>query len=249
MSNLKFGRLARMEDPKGPNLMMSNYVKKVPDPPSEVDNLARVYGNLGINDPKILFPILGNDRYGNCTFAALAHYITLANGLIGVHKIPLEKDVIAAYLKFTHGKDVGANELAVMKNWNKKGCLGEKIPYYIDIDPHNHKQVMQTMWLFGAIYIGFNVPEQCQQQFEDRVPWTSGPLLNEGHAVLTCNYDTKMNTKSLTWGNDQDADVSFWDECVDECWLAVPPEAQQPEFLHGFAWSDLIADAKAIHKR
>ena len=153
MSNLKFGRLARMEDPKGPNLMMSNYVKKVPDPPSEVDNLARVYGNLGINDPKILFPILGNDRYGNCTFAALAHYITLANGLIGVHKIPLEKDVIAAYLKFTHGKDVGANELAVMKNWNKKGCLGEKIPYYIDIDPHNHKQVMQTMWLFGAWFI------------------------------------------------------------------------------------------------
>jgi hypothetical protein len=249
MENLKFGRLARVDDPKGPNLMMSNYVRHVPDPPKEVDNFQRVYDKLGINDPTVLFPMDGNDQYGDCTIAALAHYVTLANGLVGIKKIPSETDTINTYLKFTGGKDTGANELSVMKRWNKKGFFNEKIPYYIDIDPKNHKEVMQTIWLFGAIYIGFNVPEQCQEQFEQRVPWTSGPLLNEGHAVLTGVYDIKMNTKSLTWGNDQKADVSFWDACVDECWLAVPPQAQQPEFLHGFAWDDLIADAKAIKKR
>ena len=229
--------------------MMSNYIKKVPDPPSAVDNLARVYSKLGINDPTVLFPMDGNDQYGDCTIAALAHYITLANGLIGINKIPLEKDVTTLYFKLTHGQDSGMNELEVMKIWHKKGCFGEKTPFYVSVDPKNHKEVMQTIWLFGATYIGFNVPKDCQAQFEARIPWTAGPLLNEGHAVLTPNYDAKMTTKSLTWGNDQFGDVSFWDACVEEAWLAIAPEAQQPEYCPGFAWSDLMADAKAITKQ
>jgi hypothetical protein len=246
MSDLRYGRLPKREDPQGRTLMMAKYVTNVPDPPQAVDNLARVYAKLGINDPTVLFPMDGNNQYGDCTIAALAHYITLANGLVGIKKIPAEQDVIDLYFKYTNGQDTGCNELDVMKSWHKKGCFGEKTPYYVAIDPLNHREVMQTIWLFGAVYIGFNVQQNAISDFEKRIPWTAGTPTNEGHAILTPNYDADFTTKSLTWGNDQLGYSDWWDKRVDECWLAVPPEAQQPDFLPGFDWDQLMADAQVI---
>ena len=249
MSNLKFGRLAKRDDPKGRNLMMSHYVRDVPDPPLEINNLNRVYSKLGISDPKTLFPMLGNDQYGDCTFAGWGHFKTLANGLVGVKSIPDEKDTVNAYLKFTHGQDTGCNELDVMKKGKKCGILGEKVPFYIDVDPSNLKQIRQTIWLFGAVYMGFKVPQNCQQQFEDRVPWTPGPLTNDGHCVIAPSYTQDMFT-NLTWGDTQEGTVPWWNTCVDEAWLIIFPETQNPIYLKdmGFDWDQLLANAKAIGK-
>ena len=250
MGNLMFGRLPRREDPQGRNLMMSHYVKDVPDPPLEINNLARVYSKLGINDPTVLFPMLGNDTAGDCTFAGYGHFKTLANGLVGVKSIPTEEETLNAYFKFTHGQDTGCNELDVMRRAKKcGGILGEKIPFYIDVDPGNLKQIRQTIWLFGATYIGFKVPQACQQQFQDKVPWTPGPLTDDGHCVITPNYTQDMFTH-LTWGDKQDSTVPWWLECVDEVWLVIFPETQNPVYLQdlGFNWDQLLADAKAIGK-
>lgn len=245
MGQLMFGRLPRREDLKGRTLRMAKYVTNVPDPPRVVDNLARVYAKLGINDPKVVFPMDGNDQYGDCTIAAIAHYLTIVNAFVGINKIPSEADVLALYNKLTGGQDTGLNELDLLKYWKKKGCLKEKIPYYVSVNPKNHKEVMQTIWLFGAVYIGFNVQQNAITDFNKRIPWTPGILTGDGHAVDVANYDAVM-LKVLTWGNDIDAYWTWWDTCVDEVWLIVPTEAKQPDFLPGFAWDQLMADAQVI---
>src|ERR1017187_2326032 len=135
MKNLMFGRLPKKADPQGRNLVMHNYMEDVPNPPLEINNLNRVYSKLGISEPTVLFPMLGNDQAGNCTFAGYGHYKTLVNGLVGVKSIPTEKETLNAYFKFTHGQDSGCNELDVMKRGKKcGGILGEKIILYVSVD-------------------------------------------------------------------------------------------------------------------
>jgi len=247
MRNLMFGRNPKREDPKGRSLMMANYVTNVPDPPLVVDNLDRVYRKLGINDTTLLFPMLGNDQVGNCTLAGWGHFKTLANGLVGRKVIPTTQETLNAYYKFTHGRDTGCNELDIMRKGKKCGILGEKIPLYVSVNPKNLKEVYQTIWLFGAIYIGFNVEQACQDDFRNHIPWTPGPLLNEGHCVVTPSYTKDMFT-NLTWGDKQDGTVAWWNECVDEAWLIIFPEVKETGFLDGFNWDQLWADANAIAK-
>ena len=59
--------------------------------------LSRVYEELGTSDPKALFPMDGNDQYGDCTIAALAHAVTTYRGLPGVKRIMAKQDVVKLY--------------------------------------------------------------------------------------------------------------------------------------------------------
>jgi hypothetical protein len=247
MSNLMFGRLPRREDPQGRTLLMSNYVKAVADPPLEVDNLNRVYTKLGINDPTVLFPMLGNNNAGDCTIAGFGHFKSLILGLSGTKYIPTDQEILDFYFAMTGGQDTGCNELDVLKKCHKKGCLGDKLPYYVALNPKDLREVRQTIWLFGACYIGFNVQQNAIDDFNNHVPWTPGVLTGDGHCVITPDYTQDMFT-NLTWGDKQDGTVPWWNQTVDEAWLLVFPEEQQPEYLKdlGFDWDTLMADAQAI---
>ena len=50
----------------------------------------------------------------------------------------------------------------------------------------------------------------------------------------------------LTWGNTQQATWGWWDECVDEAYAILPPEAQNPDFAPGFNIAQLQADLQAV---
>jgi hypothetical protein len=241
----KTGRNPVKLDRYGRTLDLKDFMGAVPDPPTAVVNSKRVYDALGINDPTILFPLLGNDKVGDCTIAAIGHMKTVYSGLVGIKTIPTTEDTLTEYYKITHGLDTGCNELDVLKKLKKTGILGEKAPVYGSIDVKNHKEVQQVIWLFGGIYIGFNVQANAQQDFFNRVPWTPGKLTNDGHAVDIIDYSpTMMN--SLTWGNDQQATWDWWDCCVDEAWLILPQEYQMPNFLLGFEKQQLLAAAQAL---
>ena len=69
--------------------------------------------------------------------------------------------------------------------------------------------------MFGGVYLGFQVQQDCLQDFNNHQLWTPGPLLNEGHAVCAVAYDANGVTV-LTWGNTQQGTWAWWDECVDE---------------------------------
>ena len=50
----------------------------------------------------------------------------------------------------------------------------------------------------------------------------------------------------LTWGNTQQGSWAWWDECVDEAYAILPPEAAHPGFTPAFDVAQLQADLKAV---
>jgi hypothetical protein len=50
----------------------------------------------------------------------------------------------------------------------------------------------------------------------------------------------------LTWGNTQQATWAWWDECVDEAYAILPPEAEKSGFAQGFNFAQLKADLNDV---
>ena len=203
--------------------------------------LTRVYAKVKVNDPTKLFPMDGNDTLGDCTIAALAHAETTYRGLLGKSKIMSKQAVVKLYMHLTGGVDSGLNELDVLNYWRQNAVSGEEILAYVSIDPKNHTHIQQAIHLFGGVYLGFQVQQNCIEEFNAHKPWTPGPLTNDGHAVFAVAYD-QNGVSVLTWGNTQQGTWAWWDECVDEAYAILPPEAKSPDFAPGFDIKQLQAD-------
>lgn len=227
-------------------LHFKTYVtSKLAAPPVSKNILDQVYTNLKLNDPTVLFPMDGNDTLGDCTIAALAHAITVYRGLTSKETIMSKQDVVKVYMHLTGGVDSGLNELDVLKYWRQHKISGDAILTYVAVDPRNHTHVQQAIGLFGGVYLGFQVQQNCIQEFDAHQPWTPGPLTNDGHAVYAVAYD-QNNVTVLTWGNTQQGTWGWWDECVDEAYALLPPEAEWPNFTPGFNFKQLKADLAAV---
>ena len=241
---LKFGKKPKRSDPR--DLMFANYLTPaMPPPPPTYSNLARVYQNLNTSDPTVLFPMDGNDKKGDCTIAALAHAATVYHGLVDKKSIAKSGSVVTKYLWLTHGMDNGLDELTVLKYWHKHIVFGDKALAYVSLHPKNHTNVMLAISMFGGVYLGFNVQENCVEEFQAGQPWTPGPLTNEGHAVYAVDY-TASDLTVLTWGNIQHATWDWWDACVDEAFVILSQQAAQPDFAPGFNFAQLQADINAL---
>src|SRR5207302_3870022 len=75
MSQIRFGKHPPKFDYR--NLRFGTYAAKLGAAPDHDDVLPRVYSKVGVSDPAVLFPMDGNDTYGDCTIAAVAHAITI----------------------------------------------------------------------------------------------------------------------------------------------------------------------------
>jgi hypothetical protein len=244
MPNHRFGKHPPKFDYR--TLRFKNYLMAaiVPPPPS-CNVLTGIYTKLKTNDPTNLFPMDGNDSLGDCTIAALAHAETVYNGLLGTQKITPKQEVVKLYMHLTGGVDSGLNELDVLNYWRQNPVSGDEIITYVSIGPKDHAHVQQAINLFGGVYLGFQVQQNCLEQFDAHQPWTPGPLTNDGHAVYATGYDPNGVTV-LTWGNTQQATWAWWDECVDEAYAILPAQAKQPRFAPGFDFAQLQADLAAV---
>jgi hypothetical protein len=155
-----------------------------------------------------------------------------------------ERSVTKLYMHLTGGIGSGLNELDVLNYWRNHSVSGDKILAFARIDPKNHTHVQQALQLFGGVYIGFQVQQNCVEQFNAHQPWTPGPLTSDGHAVFAVEYDQNTVTV-LTWGNTQQGTWAWWDECVDEAYAIVPPEAKDRQF-GGFDLAQLESDLNDV---
>ena len=116
MASYRFGKHPPKKDYR--TLRLANYLgAAIAPPPASYDVLGQVYKNLSVSDPTKLFPMDGNDTYGDCTIAALAHAVTVFRGLISKKKIWDQKNVVKLYFHLSGGVDSGLNELDVLNYW------------------------------------------------------------------------------------------------------------------------------------
>jgi hypothetical protein len=247
---MRFGRHPSRYDYR--TLRFARYAAALSAPPATYDSKARVYAALGNAVAAEVFPMDGNNVYGDCTIAARAHADTLWNAFAGAKYIPTRQWCLSTYFRLTGGVDSGLDPLTVLENWRQTPV--DEILAYVAIDPTDHTAMQQAMALFGCVYVGVQCTADMIQQFNQHQPWTPGTLINDGHCVVLTGYTGSASTdlvNVLTWGADyQQAQWAWWDECAGgnrgECYAAVPKVAAKPGFEPGFDVQQLLADLQDL---
>jgi hypothetical protein len=239
-----FGKLAAREDPR--TLKLAHYLlPDLPPPPEHYNALPRAEEGAKQYDPTQLFPMLGNDRYGDCTIAAAAHAETLWNSYLGKRRKPSRAAVIREYFDMTGGDDTGLVMLDVCNRWRQKGITGERILAFAGVDRRKHDLIKQSVWLFGGVYLGFVVQENADRDFSDRRMWTPGRRTNSGHCVWVYAYSPDW-LAVLTWGSTIRASWDWLDQMADESFAIIPGEATLPGFTPGVNYDSLKADLEIV---
>ena len=243
----KFGLHAKRNDRFYRTLKIENYLALgIPDPPRSSNNLSRIYKILGTDNPADLFPMDGNDTYGCCAIAMLAHVITMICAFLGKRVIPPAAEVEKLYFLLTGGEDTGLDLLTVCNYIRQSSWLGEKaILAFAQVNPIRQTFIEQSIHLFGSLLTGFQVQENCIQEFDEHLPWTPGPLTQDGHAVVLADYTPSL-VVPLTWGSSTTATWNWERECVQEAYVIIPVEAQEPGYMPGLDLAHLMRDLKVV---
>lgn len=195
--------------------------------------------------------MLGNDKYGDCTFAGAYHSRMAVAQIDGIKESLLtDQQVVDAYLQYTNGADQGAVEADLLAHWQTDGLFGSKIEAYAPTDHKDFDEIKSVVNTFGFCYIGILVPGPAMEQFQAGKPWdlTGTPAdqqIEGGHCVIIVGYDEKM-FYVVTWGEIQ-AVTKEWFQCyLEETWAIITPEAVQAGKLRDFRLSDLQADIQKL---
>ena len=244
---MKFGCLKSKYDPR--TLRFADYAENLAAPPKTASVFDTVCAKLKLNMAQLTskLPMDGNDEIGDCTIAALAHAVTLYAGMIGTVTVPAEADVLQRYWRLTGGvgNDTGLDPMTVLKDWKKNAMSGEADLAFVSINPKNHTHVKQAIELFGGVYTGFTVQENCIDDFNAGKPWSPGTLTEDGHAVYAASYSSTL-VRVCTWGATQLGEWTWWDECVTEAYAILPTAAKYPGFAKGFNFAQLKADLAVV---
>lgn len=172
------------------------------------------------------FPVLSNDKMGNCVFASDGHARILWQTIAGHQVTVTEQEIVNAYAAATGydprtgRNDNGANMLQALKWFRKNPIGGSVIDAFAAIEPGNDYQVKLGMSIFGGVYCGVALPKSGQGQMNNGQPWTvvSGPSARPGtwggHAMGAFSYDADW-IYYTTWGRVQKASWSWFQKyCV-----------------------------------
>lgn len=236
----KLGKLAP-QFPVALKEMGAYAVRPLPQPPATIDWSKNVS----------VWPMDGNDVYGDCTMAAAAHMIQCWNAQTNEPlPIPREQQVIAQYMKLTHGQDTGLVESQVLKQWLTKGLWDNRIVGYAPVNVHNLDALKQAIAYFGGVYVGIQVPDNAQNQFRLGEPWTLVPgwqqqPIEGGHAVPLVGYDDQY-LYAITWGAVQKIGWDWWSTYGDEAWVILSEEYDRAGKVGGLDVATLKNDLAQV---
>lgn len=184
---------------------------KLPSPPDRV------------TPPVAPYPVDGNNQYGDCTIAGVAHLIEAWN--MEVHEqdfVPTEQDVVDRYFRLTGGQDTGLVEADVLRLWHQKGHFRQRIAGYAPVDPRDILALHQAIAFYGGSYLGIECPESCQEQFATGHPWTyvPGSPIEGGHCIVALGY-TQTGLLCATWGRIVEVTYGFCAHYLDEAWVVL----------------------------
>ena len=220
---LRLGRLPN--DPAKPRLRLTIHPPTAAASPAVRDWLSGVAH----------WPMLANDRYGDCVFAMIGHVIqALSTYGQGATVTVTDTDVLAAYSAVTgfDPADPATDQGTVIQDalgyWRKHGIAGHKILAFAQIDHTDRAQVDAAIDQFGAVLLGINFPAAAMDQFNAGQPWDVAAHdggIEGGHAIPAGYYSTPAGrSRIVTWARVQDMTDAFWDRYVEEAWVVVAPE-------------------------
>jgi hypothetical protein len=234
-TKFKLGKLPPKIDKR--TLKMSTYFKYgIPAPPEHCYYYNKA-GNWGV---------LGNDRYGDCTFAAVGHAEQCWTANVGRQCDVKEADIVKAYLAYTKGADGGAAMLEVLNLWRQGGIIGKKIEAYVSVDKED---IRSGINLFGGIYLGLALPNYVMSD-PLGVPWTRTALASKnsrnGHCVQLVGYD-RDGLWCISWGCLKFMSNNFLKKYTDEAYAILSPDwFKDNQAPNGFDYQSLKEDLNKL---
>lgn len=249
---MKFGKRPAREDPR--TLKLAKYAVTLPTP-TTIFGFGGIYSDWGI---------LGNDQYGDCVFAGAAHETMLWNKVRGGTDVPMStQNTLQDYSDVTGfdpkkpNTDQGANMLDALNYRVATGVRDakanrHKVAAYLALEPGNFTQAIQACFVFGAIGIGFLVPETIWEQWDNGEYWD---LVDPNAAIIGGHYVPGVGSRNsaaritiVTWGRRWQMTKRFYQEYVDEAYVMLSEEQIRPDGkgIHGLNLDQLRADLAAL---
>jgi len=191
--------------------------------------------------------VLGNDKYGDCTFAGIVHAKMANAAVLGIQEaFPSDDEVVQAYLGYTNGQDHGAVEADLLQSWQTNGFFGSKLTAYAPTDHADFDELRSVIDSYGLAYIGVQLPVTFQQQFMQNQPWdlTGTPADNQiegGHCIILVGYD-QDHVQCITWGKVQQITWRWLQNYMEESWALITPEIVEKGAYGDMRIDDLTAD-------
>lgn len=194
------------------------------------------------------YPVDGNDRYGDCVMAGVAHCLMAWNSEVKESDpVPSEEQVVSEYLKLSPG-DLGLNEHSVLNLWYRQGLFGRKIAGYAPVSTSSLLQWHQAIAFYGALFLGISVGQPQQEQFSEGKEWVwVDGQEEEGHCVIGLGYGSHGGIHVATWGSVTVLTPGYLAHAVDEAWVILPHqfvEARKDQL--GISLASLQADLARV---
>jgi hypothetical protein len=179
--------------------------------------------------------LFANDRLGDCTCAAIGHYLQAQSANTGRPLTITGGDVIkmystvAGYDPERPETDQGAQMLDVLRYMRSTGLCGHRFGAYVSVDPLSRSYVESAINLTGGLYVGLDLPAAWRSATIWDVPsigdhsttWepnTWGP-----HAVEIMGYD-RLGLICVTWGVLKVITWEAFRRYCSEAWTAIDPQ-------------------------
>ena len=185
----------------------------LPEPPASVDYAKG-----------LTLPIDGNDQYGDCVAAGMAHCVAVWDAEVGENlHVPDQNEVVETYFTLSGGMDSGLNESSVLTTWTKNELMGHTIAAFAPVSCTSVAEIHQSVAFYGACMFGIQCPDSAQQQFAQGVPWTvvPGATVEGGHCIVAVGYDQEY-VYCATWGSVVKVSWPFLNKYLDEAWAVIP---------------------------
>lgn len=218
----KLGRQPLTPDHR--DLLLASYLRpSLPPPPQHVAWQTRVPS----------FPMLLNDRIGDCVIAGLLHQQQVWAAVAGNPSYsPTDAQALAMYRAITGynpadpSSDQGTDPRAALRYWKATGAAGHKIVAYAAVDPRNHLLVKTAINLFGGLGVCLDLPAYAETE-QGKWVLHSGPGSDPGswggHWVCATGYD-HTGIQLVTWGQVWTMTWGFVDRYCSGLYAAVSPD-------------------------
>jgi len=239
----QLGKLPKKHDDR--NLQFAKYLKAdvLPPLPDKVDYTDGISG----------WGMMLNDKIGDCTIAAVGHLIeawTDGKEIVPDSTIQAVYSAISGYDPVTGNNDNGCAELDVLNYWQTTGVNGDTIGAFAEIDINQPIDIKTALYMFNGVYIGVNLPESAETEFENNQPWVvvNGSPIEGGHAIILVGFDNTYYY-AVTWGAVVSIDPAWITKYMDEAYAIISNDYfSGTKTAEGFDIATLTADLKLIQQ-
>lgn len=197
---MKLGRMQSKVDPR--TLRLTDYVHAaLPTPPERE-----------LVETTAAWPMLANDRFNCCTSAAAGHMVHHWTAANREEVVLCDDDIIRAHALLTgdHLLDC-VTMLDALKLWRKTGIGDHRIHSFVQARPADADQLRIIIHLFGASYVGLDLPRfACgpDPTLWPATPWSVPPQVapedcrpqsENGHCVTAIGYGSD-GIYVVSWG-------------------------------------------------